>query len=793
MLNRPDALTFPALQAYLDRIGAEQVNFRRYVVREWFELENGKRYYRQKAVIRINKTDGSITVKGPFGEDVKEYEPTREEAEAIQALIPQLIAAFPSQHHSTPQHADAQRLALGVARENWFVCPDVNDRNKILFCQQRKDLASGDKDYYPWTFWSDGEWRPMEPDGDLPFWKPPKLRHMPNLMIHEGPKCAAFVDRLLNEDGDARHPWVEELKRYEHWGHMGGAMGIERSDFSELDKIKPKAVVYVCDRDDPGEEALQHFSRKYRKALIGIRFDGRFPYGFDMADPIPEKFFNEYGHYKGPTLSDMMVPATWATRLLPVEGKGRPPAVLRDEFKREWWHSVTPEVYIHRLWPDRIYKEKEFNSRVRPYANVEEVARLLRMDDAGKVEGIDYLPDLPPGIVVERKRVINTHVGSKLRPKVGNAWPWFRFMTRLIPNKKDRKELMRWCATLIACPGTKMTYAVLLVSEKQGVGKSTLAEILALAIGKDNTSYPSETEVTENQFNEYAAHKRLIVVQEIYAGQSSKCYNKIKSLITDDVVTVYLKYLHPYRITNHVHLFACSNSMRALKLPGDDRRWLVPKVAEETRDLAHWIEFYAWLNHGGIEIIMDWAKKFVDKHGQVRKGAHAPDSAAKKEMVVEAYSVGEKLVHDWLTILKEEMLEARKKLTKDPSLKETITEWEAKEIVTTDKALVNVIKHELYEGRHSDKLERELTVRKVAKAAGWFVGKRLTMPDRSQAHLISTDARYVTEKVWIKSTIYKPVSPAVSPYPVARVMIGKDPETDTGINVFISIRNSLPF
>jgi hypothetical protein len=319
------------------------------------------------------------------------------------------------------------------------------------------------------------------------------------------------------------------------------------------------------------------------------------------------------------------------------------------------------------------------------------------MDDAGKVEGIDYLPDLPPGIVVERKRVINTHVGSKLRPKAGNAWPWFRFMTRLIPNKKDRKEIMRWCATLLACPGTKMTYAVLLVSEKQGVGKSTLAEILALAIGKHNVSYPSDVEITDSQFNEYAAHKRLIVVQEIYAGQSSKCYNKIKSLITDASLTVYRKYLHPYPITNHVHLFACSNSMRALKLPGDDRRWLVPKVAEEAPGLAYWTEFYAWLDGDGIELIMDWAREFVAKHGQVMPGAHAPDSAAKKEMIVEGYSVGEKYVDDWLMMTKEEMLKAREKLTNEPSLKDDLKE-KVKDIVTTDVMLVAMIKMEIHGG-----------------------------------------------------------------------------------------------
>jgi len=57
--------------------------------------------------------------------------------------------------------------------------------------------------------------------------------------------------------------------------------------------------------------------------------------------------------------------------------------------------------------------------------------------------------------------------------------------------KRDRIELMRWCATLIARPDIKMNYGVLLISETQGVGKSTLGEkILAPLIGKLNASFP---------------------------------------------------------------------------------------------------------------------------------------------------------------------------------------------------------------------------------------------------------------------------------------------------------------
>lgn len=51
------------------------------------------------------------------------------------------------------------------------------------------------------------------------------------------------------------------------------------------------------------------------------------------------------------------------------------------------------------------------------------------------------------------------------------------------------------------------------------------ADILAPCIGEWNTSFPDEQKITDNSFNGWIAHKRLAVVQEIYAGQSSKAYN----------------------------------------------------------------------------------------------------------------------------------------------------------------------------------------------------------------------------------------------------------------------------
>jgi hypothetical protein len=164
-------------------------------------------------------------------------------------------------------------------------------------CQQKYVNKNGQKKYVPWTFFDDGEWRSMEPQQKLPFWKPKQNYKTHKIMIHEGAKAASFVDNLINnplyKDQKEKHPFTEFLSDYEHWGMIGGALAPHRTDYSELYKMSPLEVIYVCDNDEPGHSALQEVSRCYKRSLKGICFDQKWPPSWDMADKIPEKFFDK--------------------------------------------------------------------------------------------------------------------------------------------------------------------------------------------------------------------------------------------------------------------------------------------------------------------------------------------------------------------------------------------------------------------------------------------------------------------------------------------------------------------
>lgn len=710
------------LEKYAERIGAEQLNFRRWMVKDRIGT-----YYIERALITINTELRKVY----FPQD-PQYAPTEIEQIAIEAEIKEV--RWPE---SIPfKNKELILKEIGNGNDVTFF-PSRKKGGGFIMAQERIKEKSGGKGFRPWTVWEDGKVRAMEPSGKLPFWKPEKPRDLPMIMVHEGGKAARFVDNLVNNPApewrkrrEAYPPvWFEYLKQFEHWGMIGGALSPHRSDYSELWDANPQQVVYVCDNDSAGRQVMNDFSKQYGRTLQFMRWSNSWPVGFDLADNWPEHFFSAKGIYKGPTPQQMLRSGTWATDIVKTGEKGVPPRkVLKRLFREEWFTTVEPEYFVNKYFPGDRWSRNQFNSWAGCFCDVADLAQLVLKDGSNKVERLIYHPAKEPGLSDkkdgESTLTYNTHKPSSLQPVEGDPAPFIEYMEHLIPSEEDRTNMMRFLATLIARPDIKMNFGVLMVSQVQGVGKSTIGEsIMQEILGSSNVSFPGQGELVDSQFNAWLAHKRLIFVHEIYAGHSSKAYDKLKSAITDPTTTINMKFTQPYTIDNWAHVIACSNSMRALKLPDEDRRWFVPEITEDKKPHAWWVKFHEWLeDEQGREIIMNWAFEFLKTHKPFVSGEGAPVSSSKQKMIEEGYSPGQNLVSQTLdnisAVLKSESKQAnfmKSEWEKGGMLKDGV-------VFFTDMQLVNLIKAQIYEGKVSDRLERPLTVRKLAKARGWHLG-----------------------------------------------------------------------
>lgn len=635
-----DLADIPAVRDYLNRVGAQVRSMRAAVV-----TQAHGRYWRDLATIKLDKETGEIAVRSWSEVDAGQYEPTKNEEAAIKAACAEVTwpepVALPAGPDGFPALPDKLK---NVPRENLFAFHDMEGR--VVMLQRRassEELVAGKPKYTPWSHWSDGEWRNMEPDGPLPLWGLDSLKDHSTVFLHEGAQAARAMRSMLADDREARdklaaHPWGDELDGAAHLGWIGGALSPHRTDWSLLARAGVSRVYVVADHDEAGREAVPRIAKHLRMPTFAVVFTDEFPASFDLADDFPSTMFDKDGRYTGPEFAALVESATWATDTFERPGGGKPITQLREHFKNMWVYADEPELFACKVDTRIVRSAQNLNNKLVKFSDTPGTARLL-LAECEQVSTLAYVPQKPDRagrvagtVTVRGQRAFNVYRPGSVKPQDGSAAPWLEFMAYLFPKDAERREVMRWCATLIAQPHVRMHFGLLLASRTQGVGKGIFAsQVLAPLVGDHNVGYPSEHDIAESAFNDWMAHKRLVVVGEIYQGSSWKAYNRLKGVITDKDFSVNKKHQAQYRIDNWCHVIACSNSETALKMERTDRRWFYPAVTETPWPRDKFANFVAWLRGDGLGIVARWAMEFGD---YVRTG-ELPAMTNRKQVMIE--------------------------------------------------------------------------------------------------------------------------------------------------------------
>lgn len=625
MTKIKDLTDIQPIRDYLNRIGAHPRSLKTAVVR----LTMGQ-YWKDIATIHFTKS-------GDIECSTLEHAPTDLERQNIATACAEVDWPQLKPLHRIINPPQMVKDAMENDPESIYEFRDA--AGQLLMVQVRIENDEG-KAYVPFTYWSDDIWRMCEPDGALPLFGAETLNDHSTVFIHEGAKSARAMQRMVNgtspEDKRrlADHPWGAEMTGAAHVGWIGGAMSPARTDWSVLAKAGIKRCYIVADNDAPGKAAVPAISQQLRIPTFTIQFTHEFPPSFDLGDEFPANMFSsEVGEpiYTGPAFRDCLHPATWATDAIPSKKEGRPAYKLRDAFKGMWAYIEESDMFVCTEMPEIMRPETILNKMLASFSHVNDTCRLIVKAYSGRSTRVCYRPDHPGLLVTFRgSSAINLHVPTTIRSKKGDPAPFLEFMQYMFINEGERKEALKWCATLIAKPEVRMSYGMLLISERQGVGKTTLgAAILAPLVGIQNVGFPSESDIV-GSFNDWVAHKRLAIVNEIYSGSSWKAYHSLKSVITDKDISVNRKYVRQYTIENWCHVLASSNSMRALKMENDDRRWFYPEVTEVPWPKAKFDALRRWLNGGGLSIVKAWAESYGD---YVSISERAPMTDRKREMI----------------------------------------------------------------------------------------------------------------------------------------------------------------
>jgi uncharacterized protein YfbU (UPF0304 family) len=159
---------------------------------------------------------------------------------------------------------------------------------------------------------------------------------------------------------------------------------------------------------------------------------------------------------------------------------------------------------------------------------------------------------------------------------------------------KERVALLNYFAYCVQNVGKKMDWTPLIISTREGLGKSTFAVLFRKIFGDHNCSTVSANKLLSG-WTDFVAEKLFVVSHEVETNDSH-ALTELKTLVTEDRVMVNAKYARTYETNNCANFLLLSNKLTAIRLDRNSRRFLVivnkcdPKKKEYYKELFDVIE-----------------------------------------------------------------------------------------------------------------------------------------------------------------------------------------------------------
>lgn len=161
---------------------------------------------------------------------------------------------------------------------------------------------------------------------------------------------------------------------------------------------------------------------------------------------------------------------------------------------------------------------------------------------------------------------------------------------------------MNWIYSVVSFKRSNI--GVVLFGE-QGTGKSIVVKFLEdFVIGKHLVLSTADVNCLK-QFNGSFEGKTLINFEEFPTPNSEDFHNladTLKNLITNSTIEINKKFINPYSVSNYSNIIITTNNKSIIKMPNDDRRYLMLKVSNKKRCNAEYFNELAKYinNHNGI-------------------------------------------------------------------------------------------------------------------------------------------------------------------------------------------------
>jgi len=225
-------------------------------------------------------------------------------------------------------------------------------------------------------------------------------------------------------------------------------------------------------------------------------------------------------------------------------------------------------------------------------------------------ELVDFLPNKPP---VTKDDMLRTVLNLWRKP----PWPMNErqaeptMFTDHVRYLFDGDEiatghLLSYIAHILQRPEQRVNHALLITSEAKGIGKSTLGTIIRRLVGERNSSV-AQTKDLKSQFDGWLMGKLVIQVDEIYEYGNWELANRLKPLLTEETISVNVKYGPQLTVRNYARFIIFSNHTAPIDLEEGDRRYFVVDSPAKPREAEYYERLHDFIDSTeGMATIYNW-------------------------------------------------------------------------------------------------------------------------------------------------------------------------------------------
>lgn len=319
---------------------------------------------------------------------------------------------------------------------------------------------------------------------------------------------------------------------------------------------------------------------------------------------------------------------------------------LRKDFKQ--WVYVASDDRVYNLKTGEYYKREAFAAMfATPNVEGSLFGMIMKYNLMKKVSRLEFDPSEPEIYIRGGVRYANTYIPPDIFPLPGSILTVLKHFEYLIPDDYERKILLDFIAHLVQHPGVKIRWMPVIKGGK-GIGKTIIAEKIILPIIGFTNFGKVNNEVIKSDFNAWQLDKQLVVFEELDIGANQKekemLTDKLKSFITDNILTAHRKGLDPYDTINKANALAFTNKDDAIIITPDERRFCMIRTDVKPKPDGYYQKLANFTDKNLAHIYYFFMERDLSDFSPLR----APETDYTKE--VKSLSMGwpGSLISQWL-------------------------------------------------------------------------------------------------------------------------------------------------